>query len=153
MDGLRMFKRDSLKRSFQSIIIFLMPFTTLNAYASAPSWTKCDDIESIAGTDDDKPKIKVGLLHDFEGMSYVLIDAILETPSSGYDYQVTLEGVENDTQNIRLKLLAPEMGASVIDKISIMERLETSQSFKKANINIEKSFNWGPEVISCSFEP
>lgn len=119
-------------------------------FASDPFWTECDHIETVTGMDDWKPKISIGSLEDFDGKSYILIDGWLETPSPGYNYEIELENITNNIQNINLKLVTPSGSTlSVIDKISISERFAPTKKIEKIIINIEKDFNWGPKIINC----
>jgi len=118
-------------------------------FASDPYWTGCNHIETVTGIDDWKPEIKVGSLSDFDGKSYIIIDGWLETASTGYTYRLQRDELTNGVQNIKLKLIAPEIGGAAISKLPITARFEQSEKINKITIHIEKDFNWGPKIINC----
>ncbi len=83
------------------------------------------------------------------------IHGALDTPTPGYGYELTRDfpaGENNPlVQHLRLKLTAPEgivtqvIGTVEIDETTILPNINT----ERVVITIEKSFNWGPEKITC----
>ena len=152
MAGLKMFlKSRPIVLAIQCLFVFSISLLiSAKSYASDPYWLKCEELESVSGIKSWNPEIRVGSLVDFDNKNYIIINGILETPTPGYKYQMSLEDSEGGLQNIKLKLISPGgMGLAVIDKISISERFEVQNSFNRVTIEVDKNFNWGPKVINC----
>ena len=134
---------------FKIFVILIMISCTINgrAEASDPYWLKCDEIKSVVSGE---PNIRVGGLADFDGKKYVLVDGFLETSSSGYTYEMIVDGIKQGVLGLKLKLIPPIAGMGVIDKVNIMERMEVTEPFYEVEISIEKKFRWGPDIIKCT---
>ncbi len=78
--------------------------------------------------------------------------AELDVPSRGYKYSLTSKGQDvKNVWNIDLKLISPTRAAGMaISKVKIDEVLELdAEVLDRVNINIQKSFKWGPDKATC----
>lgn len=132
-------------------VLFLVVALPINmAQASDPVWYSCSSINSVTGESEAKPDMRVGMLSDFDGHGYLLIQGQLEVPSGGYKYQFSNIGQHGGVFRGTIKLVPPNgMAISMISMVAINERLRNDNGLEGVSLKIDKSFNWGPEQINC----
>lgn len=75
----------------------------------------------------------------------------LETPTPGYKWEIEgfTERRDGDLHGV-LALSAPEgMALTVIDTMEISYDIPREQQISYLRLGVKKSFNWGPDQISC----
>ena len=124
--------------SFFLVLWFCNP-----VHASDPNWVNCVDVK-----EEDKPLVfKVSATQ-----LGVAFEGVMKVPSSGYTYALEQENVEGHTMYMRLTLVPPAMGLTVISELNISEQLENlPQNIRSVHIHVDKKFNWGVDEMLCSF--
>jgi hypothetical protein len=131
------------------LMLCVCMFHSVDVQASDPVWYPCTSTGE-GGNAADNAAFSIGMLGDFDGKSYWILQGRMDVPTSNYNYAFTLGVLKKNTQHSTLKLTAPSGGTmAMIDTLHINERHEIKRSFDRFVIDIEKKFNWGVERIIC----
>lgn len=125
----------------------------LAVLASAPAQARV----MLAPQDREPRPVNSGIFTCNEGFTLVKTDTgyrlsgRLDTPTPGYKWEV---GEINENRDGALygslSLTAPEgVALTVIDSIEITHDIPRGQQLAYLRLNVKKSFNWGPDEISC----
>lgn len=119
------------------------------SYASDPMWFTCMPDQTNQKTPENA--LRLGLLSDFDGKSYLLLHGGVTVPSGGYSYGFRLTELKQGIQYAELSLIPPKSGAiAMISTVGVNERHEITKGFRQFVIKVQKDFNWGVTQITCS---
>ena len=124
--------------SFFLVLWFCNP-----VHASDPNWVNCVDVKGENNSLDFKASAtQLGVA--FEG--------VMKVPSGGYTYTLEHDKMEGETMHMKLALVPPVVGLTVISELNISEQLENlPQNIRSVHIHVDKKFNWGVDEMLCSF--
>jgi len=135
--------------SYFTLLLCVCVLVARDVRASDPAWFSCTSEGSVGDTGDNAA-FSLGMLSDFDGKSYWILQGRLDVPTPAYSYVFTLTRHTARRQQAKLKLIPPSnMVGAVIDTLHLSERHEMKLPFDALVIDVDKTFHWGVQRILC----